>query len=156
MEELRFLQRQVVPKVWVFGPILTEIYLLRYLGFFRAQMNPGSKIKRSLLRLEPLFLKAPYWWNNFGRSSFQTGVIILALGLFSTLSDHFFNLNLFLSAAPKGWKKWIGFPDAEFYAKSFEEKKIKNQIFWKLTRLWNSRCSHQQPYNLFSIFCRFP
>ena len=32
-------------------------YFLRYLGIFRVQMGPGSKIKRSEVRLAPLFQK---------------------------------------------------------------------------------------------------
>ena len=74
---------------------------------YKCVMGPGSKIKRSQLRLAPLF---------------QKPLIIL--------SDHFSTLDLFLHATPKGWKESIGFLDAELYAKYFEKKFIKkNQIF---------------------------
>ena len=66
-------------------------------------MRPGPKIKRSQLRLVPLFEKP-----------------------FIIVSDHFLTLDLFLSATPKGWKESIGFPDVELYAKSFEQKSLKN------------------------------
>ena len=61
-------------------------------------MGPGSKIKRSQIRLAALFQK-----------------------LLIILSDHFLILDLFLSATPKGWKESIGFPEAELYAKYFEK-----------------------------------
>ena len=69
-------------------------------------MGLRSKIKMSQLRLAPLFQKA---------------LIIV--------SDHFLSLDLLLSGTPKGWKESIGFPDTELYAKSFEKKSLKNQIF---------------------------
>ena len=69
-------------------------YLLCYLGFFQVEMGPVSNIKRSLLRLAPLFQKSllrdSCLGNNFSRSSFQTRVIP-TLVLFSALSDHFFD-----------------------------------------------------------------
>ena len=61
-------------------------------------MDPGPKIKRSQVRLAPLF---------------QKSLIII--------SDHFLTLGLFLIATPKGWKESIGFPDTELYVKSFEK-----------------------------------
>ena len=65
-------------------------------------MGPGPKIKKSQLWLVPLFRK-PH-------------IIV---------SDSFLTLDLFFSAAPKGWKESIGFPDTEVYDKSFEKKFIK-------------------------------
>ena len=42
------------------------------------------------------------------------------------LSDIFFLiLDLCLSAAPKGWKKLIRFPDPEAHAECFEKKSLK-------------------------------
>ena len=63
-------------------------------------MDPGSKIKRSQLRLAPLFQR-----------------------LLIILSYHFLTLDLFLSDTPKGWKESIGLSDAELYTKYFEKKK---------------------------------
>ena len=41
-------------------------------------------------------------------------------------SDHFFFiLDIFLSAALKGWKKSIGFTDKELYTDSFKRKSFK-------------------------------
>ena len=60
----------------------------------------------SQLRLAPLFQKA-----------------------FIIVCDRFLTLDLLLSATPKGWKESIGLPDTELYAKSFEKKSLKNQIF---------------------------
>ena len=39
------------------------------------------------------------------------------------------NLDPFLNSTPKGWKESFAFPDAKFYAESFEKKK-------KITRPW--------------------
>ena len=67
--------------------------------FFRydSVMGPQPKIKRSQLRLAPLF---------------QNPLIV---------SDHFLTLDLLLNATLKGWKELIGFPDTELHAKSFEK-----------------------------------
>ena len=65
-------------------------------------MWPGSKIKRTQLRLAPLF---------------QKSLVIV--------SDHFLTLDLFLNATVKKWKEWMGFADTELYAKSFKKKIIK-------------------------------
>ena len=64
-------------------------------------MGPQPKIKRSQLRLAPLF---------------QNPLIV---------SDHFLTLELLLNARLKGWKESIGFPDTELHAKSFEKNSLK-------------------------------
>ena len=75
--------------------------------FFRYDlvMGPQPKMKRSQLRLAPLF---------------QKPLIV---------SDHFLILDPLLNATLKGSKESIGFPDTELYAKSFEKIHKKNQIF---------------------------
>ena len=70
-------------------------------------MDPGSRMKRSQLRLEPLF---------------QKPLIIL--------SDYLFDFGPIFKCHTQRMER-IGFSHAELYAKSFEKKKhIKNnQIF---------------------------
>ena len=62
----------------------------------------GTKIKRSQLSLAPLFPKP---------------IIIV--------SDYFLDFGPLLRATPKGWKKSVGIPDTERYAKSFEKNSLK-------------------------------
>ena len=64
-------------------------------------MGAGPKIKRSQLRLAPVFQKP------------------------LTASDHFLTLNMLLSTTPKGCKESIGFPDTGLYAKPFEKNSLK-------------------------------
>ena len=93
-------------------------------------MSPGSRIKRSWLRLVPLFQKP----------------LIIISDLF------FFTLGLFLSATHRGWKESVRFPDPELYAKYFEKKSLKNKYF---TSSLDPECGHQQPYSFFSVFADF-
>ena len=68
----------------------------------------------------------------------------------------FLTLDLFLSAAPKGWEESVAFLDAELYAKSFEKKFIqKIKYFRSSPDPKNSWCGHQQLYNFFSVFADF-
>ena len=65
-------------------------------------------------------------------------------------------LDLFLSTTPKGWKESIGFPDAELYAESFENKFIKKVKYSRSSPdPENSWCGHQQAYDFFSVFAYF-
>ena len=90
------------------GPISIQLTLTTIITFcsswaffgYKWVMDLGSKIKRSQLRLAPLFEKP---------------LIIL--------TDYiFFTLDLFLSATSKGWKESVESPDAELCAKSFEKQ----------------------------------
>ena len=67
-------------------------------------MDLGPKIKRSQLRLVPLF---------------QKPLVIV--------SEHFLTFHLYFSATPKGWKESIGFPDTELMLNLLKKilKKIK-------------------------------
>ena len=68
----------------------------------------------------------------------------------------FLTLDLFLSAAPKGWEESVAFLDAELYAKSFEKKFIqKIKYFRSSPDPKNSWCGYQQRYNFFSVFADF-
>ena len=56
----------------------------------------------------------------------------------------------------KDGKKSIGFPDQEFYVQSFERQFVKKiKCSRSLLDIENSRCGHQQPYKLFSVFANF-
>ena len=109
--------------------IITIRFIWAFFGYKWA-MGPGSKIKRSQLKLEPLF---------------QKPLIIF--------SDHFLTLDLFLSATSKWWNESIGFPNAEVFIKSSGKKFIKKIKYSRSSSdPENSQCGHQQPYNLFSVF----
>ena len=70
----------------------------------------------------------------FGQSSFLSRVITASVSFFFFL-DPFFDLEPVLRA--NDGKKPIIFPDAKFYAESFEKKSIKkSQFSQKLTRPW--------------------
>ena len=127
---------------------------LLYLGFFRVQIGLVSKIKRSQLRLAPVFQK-PLIEGQVLVSQFLSQLILNsyfpALVLFFTFSDIFFALDIFQCHTQMmeiiSWIYRFRTSCESFEKKPF--KKIKySRSFSDHENYW---CGHQQPNNFFPI-----
>ena len=75
--------------------------------------------------------------------------------VFFLLGRLFFTLGTFLGATLKRWERAVKFLDSKFYAEFLEKKKKKLCSPRSSSDPENSVCSHQQPFNYFSVFADF-